>query len=296
MRPMTTVFTLVCVIVFLIAPFNAAAQSVKGEWSVMVRPFWQEGDQDPIDNIEGYNYVSKGLYFNVGRNLSDRHSLGITLGHINTEIDAAFGEHTEIESNSVGIYVTLIFRPVYIVSGISYTKGEIDFSHFYGASKGDTESNAYSVYGIVGYPLSVKSGILVTPYVEFSTRYLETDAYQETGLSDNYVKKDEDWYVNTTTGIKATFSIIQKKLDLSVKAAWFHEYTDNMRVSIKTRSALANDYTVSDGVNSSDDRGICGMGIRFDMSKHMSFSAGYDYIFAENFEAHSGIIGLNMSF
>jgi len=296
MRSKITFVALACVIVFLVAPINASSENIDGKWNVLVRPLWQVGDQNAIDNVEGYDYVSKGLYVSMGKKLNERHSLGITLGQIQTDIESDSGDQTEIQSTSAGGYFTSIFRPIYVVSGISYTRGDIDVSRTNASITADTESDTYSLYGNVGYPIRIKKAVMMTPYVGYSARYQETDAYQETGLLGNQVAQDEDWYINTTIGMKARLPIVPKKLDLSLNIAWFHEYTDNMQASVSSKNVLGAGYVSTNGVDADNDRGICGIGVKCNMSKNMSLSARYDYIFAEKFTAHCGIIGLKVLF
>lgn len=290
------IFLFAPVLLLGLFPASVAATEDTPKWNLSTRVFQQEGDQDAINNVEGYEYDSRGIIAGISRKLTDTVSLTINLGYVKTEVEGDTGDKTEIDNQSAGAYLSFVFDHLYFVTGFSYSMGDIDVLRNSDNIKGDTSSDSYSFYNQIGSHIDVTENFTLTPFLTVFATYNSINGYTEIGFGAKEVDDDDNWFLNTSLGFKYKYSFIPKKLSLTAKTAWWHEYSENMQVTTKIRDNDADSFKISSGVNAGQDRGICGVELRYNITDSFLLKANYDYTFGEKFSSHAGIIGLSIYF
>lgn len=270
-----------------------------GSWG---KAYGSWGDQDDIDNHAGFEYDIVGVMLGYDVQSHPNWLFGVNAGYSYTDVDSGINTDTDIDTITVGLYASYSKDRMYIDYGIMYSNGDIDNDRTSTATGNKltsyTDSDTITGYIEAGYQYPFPNYTL-TPFVGVAYSTIEIDNYSErlTGDADAHLvdETDDDFY-STTLGIKAEY-FIDNILHLKGRLTWNHEYSDDLETTIKAAvSGAPTVYNESKGIDIDDDRFGLGIGMRYQYSPEITFDLDYDLELAEDFDSHTGTLGMKYKF
>ena len=273
-----------------------------GSWG-KIYGIW--GDQDDIDNKKGFDYDVTGIMLGYDVQSSNNWLFGINAGYSYIELDSGVNTDTDIDTINVGLYASYSKGQMYIDYGIMYSHGDIDNDRtiILGATsvraESDTYSDAYTGYLEAGYEFPF-SNYIITPFVGAMYSKVKVDDYDEktpsmpsVGLIVDDV--DDDFY-STTLGVKAEY-FVDNILHLKGRVSWSHEFSDDLQSTTNARfNSPGTSYFKTDGIDLDEDRFGIGIGMKYQYSPEITFDLDYDLELAEDFDSHTGTLGMEYKF
>ena len=259
------------------------------------------GDQDEIDNIDGYDYDSIGLMFGYDTYVREQLLMGVNIGYIETDVDSGVNTDQDVESIAAGIYGTWSPSDIYVDFGFSYNSGDIDYDRSVAGTKiqGDTDSDTYIVYTNTGYNVFLSDTWVVTPEVGVLYSHSDIDGYSETGGSAALDIDDGTINLFSSNLVVKSELLVTDSWNFKAKLAWNHEFRDDNQSSTSARyvSSGANAaFFTTDGIEVDDDKFLVGLGSKFYFSESLYLDVEYTYEFADEFDAHIGDVSMKYSF
>jgi outer membrane autotransporter protein len=273
-----------------------------GSWG---RVYGSWGDQDDIDNDLGFEYDVVGFMLGYDMYSANNWLFGVNGGYSYTDVDAGVNTDTDIDTISVGFYASYSDGPMYIDSGLMYSNGDIDGDRtiILGAQQvaasSSTDSDTYTAFVEIGYEIP-SSKYILTPYVGAMYSKVETDGYTEKAPSQPsaglVVDDSDDEFYSATLGIKGEY-FVDKILHLKGRLSWSHEFSDDIESTTKARfNSAGTSFFSTDGIEVDDDRFGFGVGMRYQYSPQIRFDFDYDLELAEDFDSHTGTVGMKYIF
>jgi outer membrane autotransporter protein len=266
-----------------------------GSWG---KAYGSWGDQDDMDNKLGYEYDLVGVMLGYDVQSHPNWLFGVNGGYSYADVDSGINTNTDINTINVGLYASYSKDQMYIDYGIMYSHGDIDNDRTGSVElSSDTDSDIITGYIETGYQFP-SSNYVLTPFVGVAYSTLQIDKYAESPtVADAYIVDDtDDDFYSTTLGIKAEY-FIDNVLHLKGRLTWNHEYSDDLETTIKAAPASTPTvYTKSKGIDIDDDRFGLGIGMKYQYSPEITFDLDYDLELAEDFDSHTGTIGMKYKF
>ncbi|MCK5195028.1 MAG: autotransporter outer membrane beta-barrel domain-containing protein [Desulfobulbaceae bacterium] len=273
-----------------------------GSWG---KAYGTWGDQDDIDNDAGFEYDVVGVMLGYDVQSHPNWLFGMNAGYSYTDLDSGVNTNTDIDTINVGLYASYSKGQMYVDYGIMYSNGDIenDRTIILGASRiaanSDTSSDTWTGYIEAGqqYPFS---NYVLTPYIGAMYSKVEVDNYGEKASAWSsallIVDEVDDEFYSTTLGVKAEY-FIDNILHLKGRLSWTHEFSDDLESSTNARfNSVGSSYFNTDGIDLDDDRFGIGIGMKYQYSPEITFDLDYDLELAEDFDSHTGTIGMKYQF
>ena len=268
-----------------------------GSWG---KAYGSWGDQDDMDGNLGFEYDIVGIMLGYDVQSHPNWLFGINGGYSYTDVDSGIDTDTDIDTITVGLYASYSKGQMYVDYGIMYSNGDIDNDRT--STTGTkltsyTDSDTITGYIEAGYQYLFPDYTL-TPFVGIAYSTIEIDDYAERLTTDpdaHLVKEIEDEFYNTTLGLKVEY-FIDNILHLKGRLTWNHEFSDDLQSTIKAATASSPVYNKSEGIDIDDDRLGLGIGMKYQYSPDITFDLDYDLELAEDFDSHTGTIGMKYKF
>lgn len=271
-----------------------------GQWGVVVGTW---GDQDDIKGEKGFEYDTYGFMFGYDHKMSNAWLIGVNAGYANSDVDSGENTNTDIDTYNIGIYSSYSFDQIYIDYGVmySYNDGDsdrtiIDIDRRIKAS-GDPDSDAYTFYIQMGYEIPYDN-MIITPLIGLMHSSVNSDGYtesdQDTGFGLTVADSDDDFF-SSTLGVKGEY-FMSEELHLKGRVKWTHEFSDDLQHTTSARFNAGSNFFPTDGIDLDQNRFNVGIGVKYNLSDKMTLDADYDYDWADEFDSHTGRIGIKYYF
>lgn len=272
-----------------------------GTWGVAVATW---GDQDDIKGELGFEYDTYGFMFGYDHQMSNVWLLGVNFGYAYSDVDSGVNTDTHIDTYSIGIYSSNSFNQIYIDYGLmcSHNDGESDRTIIDGANRyrasGDPDSDVYTAYIEMGYEIPLNN-IIITPLIGFMYSNVDSDGYTETDQGSGLgltVKCFDDDFFSSTLGIKGEY-FMTEELHLKGRLKWTHEFSNDLQHTTSARfNVPGSSYFDTKGIDLDENRFNVGIGVKYNLSNKLSLDADYDFDVADEFDSHTGRIGIKYYF
>lgn len=196
--------------------------------------FGKQGEQDNVDNMNGYDTESYGLMLAYDQPLNTKTRIGLAGGFANSRIDGNnTSSQTDIDSYQITSYLHHSpgpwFMQAAVTAGINEydSSRQIDFPGINRRATSDYSGEQYSAVVTVGKHYQVNE-TTITPLASLQASHLEVDSYKERGADDINLHVDSQSYnfVRSTLGVKAERVIRAGNRTFSpeVHAKWLHDF------------------------------------------------------------------------
>jgi len=273
-----------------------------GSWG---KAYGTWGDQDDMDNDTGFEYDVVGFMLGYDVQSHPDWLFGINAGYSYTDLDSGVNTNTDIDTINVGLYGSYSKGQMYVDYGVMYSSGDIesDRTIIAGATSiaanSDTDSDAWTAYIEAGrqYP---SSNYILTPFIGVMYSTIEVNNYGEKSSVPSpallIVDETDDDFYSATLGVKAEY-FIDNVLHLKGRLSWSHEFSDDIESTTTARfNAAGSSFFDTDGIDIDDDRFGIGIGMKYQYSPEITFDLDYDLELAEDFDSHTGTIGMKYKF
>jgi outer membrane autotransporter protein len=208
------------------------AQEKYGIW-VNALGIW--GDQDKVDDFEGFDYDTKGFIGGANVLLKENLVAGLGLGYTTTYlgVDNDLGDG-DIDSLHASLYGSHFTERYYLDAIFSYGDHSYDnFRKFEAFSQqkavtSDHEGTSWFLYGEGGYKISLKKDWLLQPFFALNYLSLEEDSFDEIGadeLSLMVKKRTTDMLVSYLgASLLKEFETRFGRLVPEMRAAWNYDF------------------------------------------------------------------------
>lgn len=204
----------------------------KGKW--WAKGYGSQGEQDSVDNMNGYDTDSFGLMLAYDQPLNTNTRIGLAGGFANSRIDGNnTSSKTDIDSYQITSYLHHSPGPWFAQAALTAGVNQYDSSRqivFPGINRratSDYSGEQYSAIVSVGKHYQLKD-ITVTPLASLQASHLEVDSYNERGADDINLRVDSQSYnfVRSTLGVKAerVIRVGNRTLSPEVHAKWLHDF------------------------------------------------------------------------
>ena len=283
---------------------NTSASNIlrtPGSWG-KVYGTW--GDQDDMDNDLGFEYDVVGVMLGYDVQSSNNWLFGINAGYSNTDLDSGVNTNTDIGTINVGLYASYSKGQMYVDYGIMYNYGDIENDRtILGltsiAAESYTDSDTWTAYVEAGQQY-LFSNYILTPFIGVMYSNVAIDGYGEKASAPSssllIVDDDEDDFFSTTLGVKAEY-FVDNVLHLKGRLSWSHEFSDDLESTTVARFNVAgSSFFDTKGIDLDKDRLGIGIGMKYQYSPEITFDLDYDLELAEDFDSHTGTIGMKYKF
>lgn len=196
--------------------------------------FGKQGEQDNVDNMNGYDTESFGLMLAYDQPLNTKTRIGLAGGFANSRIDGNnTSSKTDIDSYQITSYLHHSpgpwFAQAAVTAGINEydSSRQIDFPGINRRATSDYSGEQYSAIVTVGKHYQVNE-TTITPLASLQASHLDVDSYKERGADDINLHVDSQSYnfVRSTLGVKAERVIHAGNRTYSpeVHAKWLHDF------------------------------------------------------------------------
>ena len=270
-----------------------------GSWG---KVYGSWGDQDDMDNDKGFEYDIVGVMLGYDVQSSNNWLFGVNAGYSYTDVDSGIDTDSDIDTITVGLYASYSKGQMYVDYGVMYSNGDIDNDRTSTISGNRltsyTNYDAITGYIEAGYQYPF-SNYTLTPFVGVTYTTIEIDDYAERQTTDPdayIIDETDDEFYSTTLGVKAEY-FVNNILHLKGRLTWNHEYSDDLQTTIKVApGSNPTAYINSEGIDLDDDRFGLGIGLKYQYSPEITFDLDYDLELAEDFDSHTGTIGMKYNF
>ncbi len=279
------------------------AMTNKGVW---MRSFASYGDQDEVDQIDGYTAVTYGLAGGIDTTIGLHSSIGaaFSYAHSNIEGNGAGNADTDVNSYQLMVYGDYSGTLGYIEGMLAYAYNDIDSArHFtFGGlnrqADADYHSNQFMARVGGGIPLALNSTTFVTPQASLQYTLIETEKYTETGAGalNLTVDSDNSDILLAMAGTKIHTNIKTQRGVFSPQAHVNLMY-DLIGDTAQSTSTFTSGGSAFNIEGSDVDRFGVNIGAGFKYTReNIEVSALYDAELKENFIGHSGRVELRLNF
>ena len=272
-----------------------------GIWGVAVGTW---GDQDDIKGELGFEYDTYGFMFGYDHKMTNAWLLGVNFGYAYSDVDSGVDTNTDIDTYNIGIYSSNSFGQIYIDYGLMYSHndGESDRTIIDGTNRykaiGDPDSDVYTAYIEMGYEIPLNN-MIITPLIGFMYSNVDSDGYTESDQGSDLgltVKCSDDDFFSSTLGIKGEY-FMTEELHLKGRLKWTHEFSDDLQHTTSARFNVAgSSYFDTKGIDLDENRFNVGIGVKYNLSNKLTLDADYDFDVADEFDSHTGRIGIKYYF
>lgn len=199
-----------------------------------VKGYGSQGEQDNVDNMNGYDTDSFGLMLAYDQPLNTNTRIGLAGGFANSHIDGNnTSSQTDIDSYQITSYLHHSPGPWFMQAAVTAGINEYDSSRqiaFPGVNRratSDYSGEQYSAIVTVGKHYQV-SETTITPLASLQASHLEVDSYNERGADDINLSVDDQSYnfVRSALGVKAerVIRVGDRTFSPEVHAKWLHDF------------------------------------------------------------------------
>lgn len=269
-----------------------------GVWGVFVGTW---ADQDDINGQRGFEYDTYGFMYGSDIQLSGDWIIGINAGYAETDVDSGLNTEIEIDTYTVGLYSSYSVDLMYIDYGAMYSFNDIDIKrqvNNLGTIEnvtGYTSSDVLTLYAEMGCKHRYDN-LILNPFLGVQQSSVDTDGYGERGSSLAMVVGDsDDEFFSSTLGVRGEF-FVDQALYLKGRLAWNHQYSDDLRHATNARFVGGGTFFTTEGIDLGQNHYTIGLGMKYMISSALSLNVDYDLDMADEFDAHTGRIGVKYTF
>jgi len=273
-------------------------------WSPWVRGSYIKADQDGDINYRGYNYDSTGLNVGLDKAVSDRLTMGVTLGlgRASAETSDRRGEING-DSSQFGIYGTWNESAFYVDGSLMYAVNDyLSYRHlptFGLTARGDYRGRDYAMYVGGGYTM-VMGTWNVIPTASLQYGYHREEGFTETGAGGLNLAVDTSSADSLVS--KLGFRVnrlfrVSKDVGITPEMSlqWGHEFGDRDQQVTARFAGAPGAFTVS-GVTAKRDSAFLGVGVTTTVQESLSLFVSYEGEYRSDFDAHNWQAGLRFEF
>ena len=284
-----------------LAAVPAARQS---GWSPWVRGSYIKADQDGDINYRGYNYDSTGLNVGLDKAVSDRLTMGVTLGlgRASAETSDRRGEING-DSSQFGIYGTWNESAFYVDGSLMYAVNDyLSYRHlptFGLTARGDYRGRDYGMYIGGGYTM-VRGSWNLIPTASLQYGYHREEGFTETGAGGLNLVVDTSSADSLVSKLGVRVNrLFRVTRDVGITPEmtlqWGHEFGDRDQQATARFAGAPGAFTVS-GVTAKRDSAFLGVGVTTTVQESLSLFVSYEGEYRSDFDAHNWQAGLRFEF
>lgn len=204
-------------------------------------------------------------------------------------LTAYFGREIEIESGR--------WR---FLAGGGYTRYDIDskrtaaFTGFHEQLKADYSADSLMFFGEAAFAFPVSCAVALEPYLNLSWSRLEVDGWREKGGFAALRGRSETYDgVTSLLGLR-TYASLSDRVDLRLNLGWQHAFGDIDSEGIHQFRDGSDQFRVQ-GVSASRNSALAGLGLEVNLTDGLDLTVGYDGLFGNDSQSHSGTASLMWS-
>ncbi len=281
---------------------NPGLATGRGPWSFWSKALFQGAEYDGDANAEGFDQDLTGFGAGVDYAFSGRTVGGVAVQFADSDIDfdQAFAPPASagIESWQVAAYLSHGFGPVYLDAIASATFNSYDTHRldFLGQPiSADYDSNVYSIYGEVGTVFGDERSVRFQPFAGVGYRSADVDDFVETcPVTCLAVTTDdpESLYSSVGIAVSKVYQWGSKTFKPELRASWTHEFADNTNAFQADLLGLPGVPFQITSAEFDEDRFHVGANATLAVSQGLELYAGYNYSFADDYDAHTALVGV----
>lgn len=268
--------------------------SMQGLW---LQGYYNDTTQDLRDGVDGFEADTTGAAIGFDTVLSEEILGGAAISWANTQVDiqgAGFSE-LDIDSYRLTLYGSLNAENYYVDTQLAYSRNNFDnqrniFNNL--VARSSHNGSQYSVRTRAGYPLSFDNGLLVTPMAALEYSHISEDSYSEEGAGNAGLQVDvsDVEVLLMKVGAKFAYPITSESeitwipeltLDVSHDFIGDEVILDSNFLGVSAASFLTQ------GANVEKTGYNVGLRLRALGQGNFSVSAGYDFLYKEDYESQS---------
>ncbi|WP_254208063.1 autotransporter outer membrane beta-barrel domain-containing protein [Lelliottia amnigena] len=289
----------------------ATGDDYASNWIVWGQPFGGYARQDSTAEVSGYSAKFGGLIMGADRSLGDDWRLGAAVNYSNTSVHGKgnlSGNTSTADNYGVIGYAGFTGDPWYLnlSAGVNrqyYTSvRRADFTGFSGAAQGKFNGQSVTLQTEFGYPLTLPTGVVLTPLASLTYGYQHVDGYKETGGNGMALDVGSSHAQSVVSDIGAriekTFATGLGNLTPFAQVTWLHQYDDRQ---VSSRASYAAD-TVGEtsfttkGASPVEDMAGVAIGSTLYEANELNLDARYDLQAGERYQAHTFSLRLRKMF
>ena len=257
------------------------------------------GDYLTAGDDNSYDGTTVGTVMGVDYRLSEHFVMGVSVGYSHTEGDLTGTSNVEADGGKAAVYAMYQdggFFTEAIVGG-GYNSYDIERTGFLGTARGETEGTQFDAYLGMGYDFK-KGGWTITPMASVLYTLVSIEGYDEVGsLLPLIIDSQDASSLRTRIGPRVSYTakVGSATVTPSVSVQWQHEFHDD---SLPFQARFANDsgslFTVY-GPELGRDSLLLTAGLNVSWKRYAAYIAYQANLGRENYESHSGLIGLRVS-
>lgn len=291
--------------VYVLANIPANLNDLNRRWMIWAESVGHWSNQDAEDLPD---YDTSGIGFNVGMNrlLGRNAYIGIMGGGLWTDLDFSDtgGSEVDISSCHAAFSGGWFSSDWYADAVIAYGRSEhesdrrIVFGNLNRTAEGEYEGHHWTGIANAGYRHSFGHWV-IEPSAGIHFTYIDQDGYSEKGadaLNLRLQEQDEESLV-TTLGLRLArrFTLGRVVIVPDVRIAWLHESCAGA-VHAKARLSGGGDAFRIDGYEAEKDRMTTGASLNVYFSEKANLHMDYDLDLGDQYDAHTGRLGISISF
>ncbi len=270
------------VILFLVMFFATSSAIAENLYTEKIDSVWGQligayGDQNEIDEKQGYEYTSSGFVLGYDSEINKNLILGFAGGYMITDLKSdTAGVGSDVDTYSIGIYASYIKNRMYIDGALLYGYGDIDNTR--PNVSGNTRSDSIAIAGEIGYEFYGPKFLTIIPFISGKATSLKIDGYTEKGTAGLIKEVDDisDNFFSMALGLVVD-APLSEKLFLESRIKWMHEFSSDLRPETGKRNVGdTGAFALEKGINLGDDILSVGLGVRYIYSKEFSIDTNIE--------------------
>jgi outer membrane autotransporter protein len=276
---------------------------------VWLQGFGFAGQQDRINNVDGYKANGGGMAAGADTLLSDALRVGAAFSYANTTLDAQgsnIGNNNRINSYQGMLYASWLADGWYLngIAGVGQHQFDSRRLVNIGGVIDNPKANydAWQYFGKVelGLPIAVNNQFSVVPVASLAFSYLDQDAYTETSTNGAAlsVQSNDSTSFRSGLGGKAfyNFTAGDIKTVLEGRAIWQHEFADTKQDTTASFAAGGSTF-IAQGVAIKREAFNLGASLKFvNEDATQSLSLSYDADIRDQYIGHTGKVQARFDF
>lgn len=270
-----------------------------------VHGFWVQGyvnntEQDKRDEVNGFDADTGGVAMGLDAAATDQINVGVAFSWANTDVDTEGVERNtmDIDSYRFTVYGAYNAEAYYVDAQLAYATNTFDMERtivagtYNAVATSEHDGDQYSLRVRGGYPMAVGENWYITPRAGLEYTYLTEDTYTEDGAGDMglRVETDDMEVLLGRLGVKVAYPIVTES-----EVTWIPEFSadishdfigDEVELDSNFLGVAAAAFRTQ-GANVEQTGYSAGVRIRTFSQNNFSFSAGYDFLYKEDYESHS---------
>lgn len=257
------------------------------------------GDYLTAGDGNSYDGTTVGTVLGVDCRLSEHFVVGVSVGYSHTEGDLTGTSNVEADGGKAAVYAMYQnggFFTEAIVGG-GYNSYDIERSAFLGNARGETDGTQFDAYLGMGYDFKL-GGWTITPMASLLYTLVGIDGYDEIGsLLPLVIESQDASSLRTRVGPRVAYTtkVGSAFVTPSVSVQWQHEFHDD---SLPFEARFSNDpgslFTVY-GPEMGRDSLLLTAALNVAWNRYAAYIAYQGNLGRENYESHSGLLGLRVS-